>query len=66
MSFLCFRESAAFSTVAVDGGAVGGIDVRAGIIVVIGEGQDVETEGKVDVSEEGVTEKGNSDSMNRT
>lgn len=35
-----------------------------GIIVVIGEGQGVEKEGKTDVSEGGVTERGNSDSMN--
>ena len=53
-------------TLAVDEGSGVGMDLRVVGIVVTREGQEVEDVVKVDVSDEGVVEKGNSDSMKRT
>ena len=53
-------------TLAVDEGFGVGMDLRVVGIVMTREGQVVEDVVKVDVSEEGVVEKGNSNSMKRT
>ena len=53
-------------TLAVDEGFGVGMDLRVVGIVVTREGQEVEDVVKVDVSNEGVVEKGNSYSMKRT
>lgn len=66
MMSMSSRDSEAVVTGVAEEGICVGMDGDVGNIGVTGDGQEAESEGKVDASEDGVTEKGKSDSINRT